>query len=89
MSKPSFFDKGAKVLIRAVTNYQIGCVKEQGDDYIILTNASWVANTGRFNKALRVGKLAEVEPCPGDVYVSKGAIVDAMQWTHDLPDEVL
>ena len=38
--------------------------------------------------ALLNGTLDEVEPIVGDVVVGRGAIVDAVEWKHDLPKAV-
>ena len=88
MNKSDFFTPGKKVFIRTVTFHQVGEVKTCGDDFIILKNASWVADSGRFNNALTTGELDEIEPIPGDTYVSTSAIIDAMNWDHDLPAKV-
>ena len=81
----NFFKPGNKVLIRTVTTYQVGRVKEQGEDHIVLEDSSWVVDTGDFAEALSSGKLERVESVPGDHYVSLGAIVDAFPWPHTLP----
>ena len=76
---------GNKVLIRTVTNYVVGMIVIRTKDEIVLTDASWVADTGRFGDALKNGTLNEVEPYVGPVSVGCGAIVDACNWTHGLP----
>jgi len=83
---------GKNVLIRTVTFTQIGHVVSVTKREILLSNASWVADTGRFSTALSTGKWAsnaEIEKVPGLVSVSRGAIVDAYEWTHDLPMETV
>ncbi len=74
-----------QVLIRTVTMIQVGRVVHADQDWIVLDDAAWVADTGRFHDALRDGTLSEVEPFPLPVWVSRGAIVDMTEWTHDLP----
>lgn len=81
------FTVGENIFIRTVTHYQVGKVANFGVDFIVLTNASWVADTGRFAEALKTGKLDEVE-CMAFlpwVVVGWGAVVDIFPWAHDLP----
>jgi hypothetical protein len=83
------FEIGKAYLIRTVTMIDIGIVKAVGDGELVLSNASWIADTGRFHDALKDGaeKLAEVEPFTGDVIIGRGAIIDAVEWSHPLPSE--
>ena len=78
---------GAAVLIRTVTNYHVGKVAEIDDKFVVLSDAAWVADTGRFADALKTGILKEVEPFAGPVAVSLGSIVDVTLWTGSLPLE--
>lgn len=84
----SIYKVGAKLFIRTVTNYAVGRVCYVGADEIGMVDASWVASTGRFSDALRTGVLDEVEPFLGRMSVGRGAIVDACEWAHDLPDSM-
>jgi hypothetical protein len=76
---------GTKYLIRTVTMYYVGLLKEVFDKELVLEQCSWVADTGRFSVALVTGELNEVEPMPGDIIIGRGAIIDATKWLHDLP----
>jgi hypothetical protein len=76
---------GNSVLIRTVTHYHIGKVVGLTKDEVILSDASWVADTGRFYTALVKGELREVEPFVGNVSVNRGSIIDATEWKHALP----
>lgn len=76
---------GENYLVRTVTMIQLGKLESVHDSEIILSSASWVADTGRFYDALKTGKLNEVEPFTNDVIIGRGAIVDATIWTHSLP----
>ncbi len=76
---------GEKYLIRTVTMIQLGRVKQITGRSILLENACWVADTGRFSESLKDGTLKEVEMFASDAIVSFGAIVDATIWTNDLP----
>jgi hypothetical protein len=79
---------GNKVFIRTVTHYLTGKIEEVGTQELVLSDAAWVADTGRFADALKTGteKLLEVEPFPdGHVAVGRGAIIDCAMWNGDLP----
>jgi hypothetical protein len=78
---------GTCYLIRTVTMHYTGRVEEVTDSFIRLSDAAWIADTGRFWTCLTTGELGEVEPYPGDVLVSRGAIVDMTEWQHPLPRE--
>lgn len=79
------FEVGEAYLIRTVTMYYTGRVKSITDYDIVLSDAAWIADTGRFHDALTSGELSEVEPFVDDVIVSRGSIVDATKWNHKLP----
>ena len=77
---------GKAMLLRTVTMTLIGVVVAVGNKELILEQASWVADTGRYGAALETGKLNEVEPYPdGQVIVGRGAIVDGCVWKHAVP----
>lgn len=76
---------GSKVLIRTVTHYYTGRIVEMTPTEIVLADAAWIADTGRFATALEKGTLSEVEPFPAGVSVARGAVVDVSPWPHDLP----
>jgi len=82
---PSFFQVGKSYLIRTVTHYYTGSVFMVTDAEVILTDAAWIADTGRFSDSLANGSLSEVEPYKNPVMLSRGAIVDATEWNHPLP----
>jgi hypothetical protein len=86
-SKQSAFRVGEKYLIRTVTLYYTGRIKKILSDEIVLEDAAWIADTGRFNNCLKSGTFDEVEPFVADVIVPRGCIIDATIWSHDLPRE--
>ena len=79
---------GNNVLVRAVTFYYTGKLAAIEDGFLVLEDAAWIADTGRFSAALAKGALNEVEPYPDICYVSVGAVVDVSPWHHDLPRSV-
>ena len=81
---------GNNVLIRTVTFFHIGEVVKLDAIEVVLKGASWVADTDRWNAALKTGKLREVEPfADGICSVGRGTIIDVANWSHALPMAVL
>ena len=78
---------GEAVLIRTVTLHYTGRIKAVTRSDVVLTDAAWIANTGRFATALKQGLQpeTEVEPFCDDVIVNRDVIVDVTKWRHALP----
>ena len=87
------FKKGKNYLIRTVTHIQVGKLVEINGKELVLKNASWVADTGRFYNALKEGlenqRSSEIEPFPkgSEVIVSRDALIDAVEYKHKLPTQ--
>lgn len=81
------FKVGENYFIRTVTMIIVGRLEEVHQTELVLSSASWIADTGRFYNALKEGKLNEVEPFTNDVILGRGSIIDATIWTHKLPRE--
>lgn len=79
------FVVGRKYLIRSVTMYHTGRLVAITDSDLLLEDAAWIADTGRFYTALKTGELNEVEPFTCPVIIPRGCIVDATEWEHELP----
>lgn len=79
---------GNAVFIRTVTHYYTGRIAELTEQSVVLTDAAWIADTGRFGAALVSGTLGEIEPFPAAVEIGRGAIVDVTTWMHPLPRTV-
>ena len=76
------FEIGANYLIRTVTMIDTGRVVAASHKYIILEDAAWIADTGRFADALQKCQFDEVEPFPsGRVILNATAIIDAVKIT--------
>ncbi len=72
------FEIGANYLIRTVTMIDTGCVVAVTPQEIVLEEAAWIADTGRFADAIKKASFNEVEPFPdGKVIIGRGAIIDA------------
>ena len=76
------------VFIRTATHYHTGKLISVADGFLMLENASWIADTGRFNNFLKNGNYKECEPFPSEVCVAIPAIIDICEWEHELPSEV-
>lgn len=80
---------GKDIVVRTVTLYHVGrFVEISPDGFLVLDDAAWVADTGRWSTFLTTGKANEVEPFPGRCYVSLGAVVDVCEWSHALLRDV-
>lgn len=81
------FAVGKSYFIRTVTYHQVGRVRAVVGGFLILDDASWVADSGRFMDALKSGKLNEVEPMGDGIIVNMSSICDAAPWAHALPKD--
>lgn len=71
---------GKVYLIRTVTMIDTGRLVAVTPHELVLEDAAWIADTGRFAQAVADAKFNEVEPFPdGRVIIGRGAIVDAVQ----------
>ena len=80
----SVFVVGQAYFIREVTYHLVGRVTAVLDGFVLLEDAAWVADSGRFMQAIANGTLSEVEPV-GDAGVAIAAITDFFPWRHPLP----
>jgi hypothetical protein len=73
---------GAVYLIRTVTMIDTGRLVAVTEHELVIEDAAWIADTGRFSDALKKAEFGEVEPFPdGRVIVGRGAVVDAVKIT--------
>lgn len=77
---------GKKLFIRTVTYHTIGRVERIVGDFLVLSTASWIPDSGRFMNTIKNGHLDEVEPT-GTAYINMKSIVDFFPWYHDLPTD--
>ena len=69
---------GKKYLIRTVTMALSGELVSISPQELVLKDAAWIADTGRFNEALiDMENCNEVEPFQNPAIVGRGSIVDA------------
>lgn len=81
----SVWEIGKNYLVRTVTMIQLGKLQVVTEKELLLSDACWVADTGRFHEALENGDLNEIEMFNRDVIVGRGAIIDATEWMSPLP----
>lgn len=86
--KPCPWEVGKAYLIRTVTMTWTGRVREIVGDFLVLDQAAWIADTGRYHSATTADALNEVEPAGDGIFVGLGAVVDSRPWTSDLPSKV-
>ena len=78
--KSEFWQIGKHYLIRTVTMIDTGTLVSIDDHEIILKDAAWVADTGRFSNAIKSLNFNEVEAFPdGLVAIGRGSIIDSIQ----------
>lgn len=77
---------GKNVFVRTVTMSYTGRLVRVTAGELVIGNAAWIADSGRWADALSSGNLNEVEPYPdGDVIISRASVVDVSTWAHPLP----
>ena len=75
----SAWEIGKVYLIRTVTMIDTGRLVAATEHELVLEDAAWIADTGRFADALEKCDFNEVEPFPdGRVIVGRGAVIDAV-----------
>ena len=78
---------GGKYYFRTVTYHLTGEVKKIVGRFAYLKNAAWIADSGRFNEAIKNGTLNEIEPV-GDAFINLDTVTDFFPWKHTLPKDV-
>jgi hypothetical protein len=74
------FEVGANYIIRTVSMIQTGRLVAITDNELVLEEACWVADTGRFSEFVKdMSKASEVEAIVGDFIVGRGGIIDAVK----------
>lgn len=88
-SDDSHWKVGENYFIRTVTHINIGTLAKVTDKELVLKDVSWIGSTARFEQTVKDGELDEVEPFPDnfEVIVGRGALIDAVIWSHPLPRE--
>lgn len=81
---------GEKYFIRTVTMAYTGIITAVHPNELELASACWIADSGRFHKALKGewDSNAEHEPFPASIVIGRGAIIDACPLSCELPKTV-
>ena len=75
-SNETFLKIGEKYLFRTITMIYTGRIKAINENEIILEQAAWIADTGRFADNLKSCEFNEVEPYVNDVIIFKTSFLD-------------
>ena len=71
---------GSIYLIRTVTMIDTGRLIAVTEHELVLEEAAWIADTGRFSDAIKSVEFNEVEPFPsGQIILGRGSIIDAVK----------
>lgn len=74
------YEIGKPYLIRTVSMIDTGRVVEVTAQEIVLEDACWIADTGRFSDALKTCNFSETEPFPdGRVIINRSSVIDAVK----------
>ncbi len=82
--EPCPYNIGANYFIRTVTHHHTGILVQVTSQELVLENAAWIADDGRFQQALEKGEFDEVEMFPkgSRVIIGRGSIIDAVEVTN-------
>ena len=75
---------GKDFYFRTVTYHLTGKVVKVFGTYLLLEQAAWIPDSGRFMQAIKDGILNEVEPV-GDAILNLSTVTDMFPWKHPLP----
>jgi hypothetical protein len=76
---PHAWEIGKNYLIRTVTMVDSGRLVAVTEHELVLEDAAWIADTGRFSDAVAKAEFGEVEPFPdGRVIIGRGSVIDAV-----------
>lgn len=80
------YNVGANYFIRTVTHHHTGKLVQVTPQELVLEDAAWIADDGRFTEALASCQFNEVEMFPkgSRVIIGRGSIIDAVEIT-DIP----
>lgn len=81
------YQVGKNYFIRTVTHHYTGRMVAVFEHELVLEDAAWIADDGRFTQAVERIEFDEVEPYPDgrQVIIGRGAVLDAMVFIEDLP----
>ena len=77
---------GKSLFFRTVTYHYTGKVSGVVGSFLSLTDAAWIADSGRFEDFIKTGIASEVEPI-GEMLLNINTIIDILPFNHQLPRE--
>ena len=78
---------GSNYLIRTVTHTYTGKLIWVGEKELVLDTCAWIADSGRWEHAVKNGTFDEVEPMGDGKVIGRGTLVDASKVDWKLPTE--
>jgi hypothetical protein len=75
---------GKNFFFRTVTYHLVGKVEKIVGKFVLLSTASWIADSGRFMQTIKDGNLKEVEPV-GYAFVNLESVTDFFPIDWELP----
>ena len=84
-----FYQLGEPYMIRTVTMIYTGRLIKSSSNELVLTEAAWIPDTGRWMSACRNGTFDEVEPYPEEteVIINRDSVLDLFKIDFKLPKE--
>lgn len=74
------FDIGENYFIRTVTHYLTGRLVGVFETELVIEDAAWIPDTGRYHQFLEASEPQECEPYPeGKLVIGRGSIIDAFK----------
>jgi hypothetical protein len=78
--------QGQPVFIRTVTHYFLGKIQKLFQNEVVLSDATWVADTGPYAEFLKGNMNSTKYEKIGNIcYVARGGIIDITPWPGELP----
>ena len=82
---PHPYQVGQNYFIRTVTHHFTGKLIRVTRNELVLQDAAWIADDGRFFDCIKDGKINEFEGYQDDVIIGRGSLIDCTIWKHNLP----
>ena len=82
-----FYQLGEPYMIRTVTMIYTGRLINSNDKELLITEACWIPDTGRWQQACEKGSFDEVEPYPKntEIIINREAVLDLFRINFELP----
>ena len=74
---------GKKFFFRTVTYHMVGKVVKFLGSFVVLEDAAWVADSGRFSNCILKGEVSEVEPVE-TAMINLNSVTDFFPWKFNL-----